>query len=188
MAARVVGVVGAECSGKSQLSRALAGALPGAALVPEQLRDWVARRGRPPRADEQAAIMAVQQRAEAAAAGHEWVVSDAGALMTAVYSQLYFDDDSLLPEALAHHRTYALTIWCDIEIPWVAEPGQRDGPQFRQRGHELLGRALAGSGLPVLPVAGPLPDRLARSLVALGVPGAAESDQQLSGSGRTVWE
>ena len=165
--ARVVGVVGAECSGKSELSRALAAELVGGALVPEQLRTWVALHGRAPRAGEQAGVMAAQQRAEQEFADHEWVVSDSGSLMTAIYSQLYFDDDSLLPAALAHHRTYELTIWCGIDIPWVAEPGQRDGPQFRQRGNELLRRALAGSGLRVLPVAGGLPERLASSLAVL---------------------
>lgn len=168
MAARVVGIVGAECSGKSALAGSLSAALPRSVVVPEQLRGWVLEHGRAPSRSEQPAMMAAQVRAEQeAAAGHDWVVSDSGTLMTAVYSELYFGDASLVAAALTHHRSYELTVWCGIEIPWAADPGQRDGPGFRSRGHEILARALAGSGLPVLPVAGPLPERVAQVLAVL---------------------
>lgn len=162
IAAGVIAVVGAECSGKSTLARALAEQLD-AALVPEALRAFVDERGRPPAAAEQASVMSAQIVAEAAAAaGGGWVVSDAGALMTAVYSILYYSDWSLAPAALRHHRTAcALTVWCAPDIPWVADAGHRDGPAQREAGDDVIGAVLADAGPPVVRVRGDVSLRLA---------------------------
>ncbi len=155
----VIAVIGAECSGKTTLARALAQQLD-AALVPEALRAFVDEHGRPPAAAEQASVMAAQIASEAAAGGG-WVVSDAGALMTAVYSILYYSDRSLAPAALQHHRTAcALTVWCAPDIPWVADAGHRDGPAQRKAGEDVIGAVLAGSDLSVLRVHGDVALRL----------------------------
>lgn len=179
---RTVAVVGAECSGKTTLTEALAQELPGV-QVPEQLRLWVAERGRPPARDEQADLLARQVTAEqvtaeqAAAARpptpdtsteRRWVISDGGALMPAIYSALYYGDGSLLPRALAHHRAaYALTLWCGIDLPWTADPGQRDGPQYRQQAHDLLAEQLRDNPFPVLSLTGAADVRLAAALAAI---------------------
>lgn len=169
---RAVAIIGAECTGKSVLAADLASALPGVA-VPEHLRTWVARTGRVPRAAEQHDVMAGQiadERAAAAGTSAEWVVSDAGALMTAVYSLLYYADDALVDQAVAHHRiAYAATLWCVPDVPWVPDQGQRDGPELRARGHDVIGEVLARTALPVVAVAGPRPVRLRTALAALGV-------------------
>jgi nicotinamide riboside kinase len=164
-----VAIIGAECTGKSVLAADLGRALP-AAVVREHLRGWVERHGRVPGAQEQCDVLRGQIADEerAAATGAAWVVSDAAALMTAVYSLLYYADDSLVSQAVAHHRTaYAATFWCVPDLPWVADAGQRDGPELRDRGHAVVGEVLAATGLPVLPVAGPRPVRLATALAAL---------------------
>jgi nicotinamide riboside kinase len=166
---RIVAVVGAECSGKSTLAGALGRALP-AVVVPEQLRVFVGARGRVPTAGEQALVMGEQISAErrAAAVTDGLVVSDAGALMTAIYSLLYYDDDSLVEAAAAHHRTaYAQTLWCGIDLPWVPDGAQRDGPAYREKGHALIGAVIEARGLEVVPVAGPLEGRLAVACSAL---------------------
>jgi nicotinamide riboside kinase len=164
--ARTLAIVGAECSGKSSLAAALGEALP-AVVVPEYLRSFVDTHGRAPMAHEQRGVMEAQIAAERAAAAsgtspEGWIVSDAGALVTAVYSVLYFDDEALLEAALDHHRTaYLLTVWCDIDLPWVEDGMQRDGEEHRGRGHEILASVLARGTLDVLPVSGPVPQRLA---------------------------
>ncbi len=158
----VIALIGAEGTGKTTLARALAEEL-GAALVPEALRAFVDEHGRPPAAGEQARVMSAQIAAEAkAAAGGGWVVSDSGALMTAVYSVLYYADRSLAPAALRHHRTAcALTVWCAPDIPWAADPGHRDGPAIREAGDEAIGALLAGADLRVVRVCGDVRLRLA---------------------------
>ena len=172
--AGLLSIVGGESTGKSTLAAALAEQLPGL-LVPETLRDWVERNGRVPRVDEQRAMMLAHAEAEiralgASAAGETtpgggpgvppWVISDSGPLMTAVYSILYFDDDSLVPEAIELSRQARLVVWCAADIPWTADEGQRDGPATRDQAQNILGEVLASSGLPWLQVVGSTPQRL----------------------------
>lgn len=128
-----LGLIGAESSGKSTLAAALANALP-ACIVAEELRAFVEERGRPPRQDEQQALMAAQAQAEERVAGAcdlPWLVADPAPLMTAVYSIEYFGDDTLLEAGLQHSCDYRLLVWCDADIPWQADDGQRDGPERR---------------------------------------------------------
>ncbi len=162
-------VIGAECSGKSTLAHGLGSRLPGR-VVPEQLRIFVREQGRVPGPQEQRAVMERQMAAErtaVAAAREGWVVSDSGALMTAVYSLLYYDDDALLAPALRHHRqAYAATLWCGIDLPWVADTGYRDGPDHRRRGHAIIAELVAGQALAASIVTG---DRAHRIRVAMRV-------------------
>ena len=109
-AAGLISVVGGESTGKSTLAKAIGGRLP-AIVVHEYLRAWVEHhRGRLPQPDEQAAIMAAHRASEVSGmleadrAGLAWLVSDSGPLMTAVYSIQYYDDASLLPEAVESTR------------------------------------------------------------------------------------
>lgn len=166
MHAARLGIIGAECSGKSTLATALADTLP-ACLVPECLREFVDREGRPPRPDEQAALMAEQQQREdeiAAACPLPWTVADPAPLMTAAYSLAYFGDASLVPAAADLAGRYALVAWCDPGIPWVPDPGQRDGVVLRDRVEAALAaivaEELAPRGIRVLRVRGAVADRV----------------------------
>ena len=143
-----IAVVGAECTGKSQLCEQLAARLPGITFE-EPLRRWVRERGAPPVAHEQAQLVQWQQQAEANAckqAAHQGlrvVLCDSAPLVTAVYSDLYYQDRSLYAPAYQHHLSYDLTLWCQPDIPWQADPGMRDGDTYRQQTHQLLSKALA---------------------------------------------
>lgn len=159
--ALLVALVGGECTGKSTLAAALADALPGL-LVPEALRTWVTQHGRPPSAVEQHEIARMQAAAEdAARANSTWVICDPATLMTAVYSEIYFDDTSLTDEALAHaDAAYECIVWCDIDLPWIAESGIRDGIEWRDRAHAVLARLLPRLTVPVHIARGPLDTRV----------------------------
>lgn len=136
----LIGLLGGECTGKSALAARLGAELP-ACVVPEAVREFMVRTGRPPRVDEQRALMHAQQaavREAAASCSHAVVVADPTPLMVAVYSVLYFDDDSLLAEGLADAATYDLLVWCAPDIPWEPDPGVRDGPEFRDRAEQIL--------------------------------------------------
>jgi nicotinamide riboside kinase len=147
---RVIAIVGAESTGKSTLAAALAPRIASqtglrCAVVGEFLREWCDREGRTPRADEQLGIATEQRRrTEAAAAGHDLVVADTMPLMVAVYSQLLFADDALVPMAIAAQRGAAATLLTALDLPWVPDGHQRDGEHVRapvdQRLRALLGR------------------------------------------------
>ena len=148
-----IAIVGAESTGKTTLAAALAAHLALTTQqrvdwVPEVLREWCDRAGRTPHAHEQAAIMQAQHdRIEAAAATHDIVVCDTTALMTAVYSQLVFGDRSLDTRAADLHRSMALTLLTALDVPWVADGLQRDGPQVRRPVDRALRELMAAQGL-----------------------------------------
>ncbi len=136
-AALRVAIVGAESTGKSTLAQSLAQRLGAdfglrAVAVPEVLRDWCEARGRTPAASEQWDIARAQSRLiDEAAAASDVVVCDTTPLMTAVYSRMIFDDASLDGMARAAHATMAFTLLTALDLPWVADGLQRDGPHVR---------------------------------------------------------
>ncbi len=150
----VVGLLGAESTGKTTLAQALVAALAGegrrVALVPEYLREFCEQHGRTPRPDEQAHIAAEQTlRIAAAARTHDLVIADTTALMIAVYSDIVFGDAGLYASAEAAHRaTCALTLLTALDLPWQADGLQRDGPHVREPVDERVRAALGRAGTP----------------------------------------
>lgn len=134
-----VAIVGAESTGKSDLARALAQALARefglrCEVVDETLRDWCNEQGRTPRADEQMGIAREHARRIAAAAARadvDVVLCDTTPLMVAVYSDLLFDDRALEPVARDCQRAMDVTLLTSLDLPWVADGLQRDGPHVR---------------------------------------------------------
>lgn len=168
-----IAVLGAESTGKTTLAQALAAHLREAlglqaTWVPELLREWCAEQGRTPRADEQTELARAQQaRIEAAAAAHPVVVCDTTPVMTAVYSRLIFGDVSLEPAAVAAHRGTALTLLTAVDLPWVADGHQRDGPHVREPVDAALRQLLDGHAIPWVRVSGAGEARLAAALRAV---------------------
>ena len=140
-----VAVIGAESTGKTTLCQLLAAGLDGLHFE-EPLRQWVARKGRPPRQDEQLEIVEAQQQQEllgmqqAIAFEKRWLFCDSAPFVTAAYSRYYFNDASLDNLASSHHQAnYAATLFCLPQgLDWVAEPGQRDSPKARVAVHQIL--------------------------------------------------
>ncbi|MFO1272565.1 MAG: AAA family ATPase [Rubrivivax sp.] len=171
--ALVVAIVGAESTGKTALAAALAervAAETGLACtwVPEHLRQWCDTMGRTPQRHEQALIAAAQREAiEAAARTHHLVLADTTPLMTAVYSRMVFDDASLVAEAAAWQRRCALTLLTALDLPWVADGLQRDGPHVRAPVDALIREALVAHALPWSLVAGAGEARIENALDAI---------------------
>ena len=166
---RIVALVGAESTGKTTLAHDLFRALlvrgHDAVIVPETLREFCDTQGRTPRADEQAALAAEHSRRIREAAGrHTLVLADTTALMTAVYSELLFDDRSLYAEAMAEHARCELTLLTSLDLAWVADGLQRDGPQVREPVDRLVRQALIDAGQPFGIVAGQGDQRLRHAL------------------------
>lgn len=175
MAPRVIALVGAESTGKSTLARELTVSLEADGLVvahlDEYLRSFCDQHGRTPRQDEQAHIAAEQTRRIAAARDArllpvDVVVADTTALMTAVYSDYVFGDTTLYPQALTDHRQADLTLLMALDLPWIADGLQRDGPQVQQPVDQMLRRALLGAGIGFSVIGGVGPQRLANARAA----------------------
>ena len=171
--ALVVALLGAESTGKTTLAQALAQALAretgkATAWVPEALRQWCEAAGRTPRADEQPAIAQAQHASiEQAAAAHAIVVCDTTPLMTAVYSRLVFGDRSLEAWAVQAHARASLTLLTALDLPWVSDGLQRDGPHVQAPVDEALQALLQAHALPWVRVAGQGPARLQAALAAV---------------------
>ena len=135
-----IAIVGAESTGKSVLAQALADALARefglrCAVVDEYLREWCDQHGRTPRDDEQMGIaLEHARRIDSAAArpGLDVLRCDTTPLMVAIYSDLLFDDRSLEPVARACQQRMDITLLTALDLPWVADGLQRDGPHVRE--------------------------------------------------------
>jgi nicotinamide riboside kinase len=165
---RRIGLLGGESTGKTNLALALADALPGF-VAEEYLRDFVRDFGRLPTLADQEGIFLTQQMTvrtvERAAEYAEtpWVIADPLPLMTAVYSIVYFDDDSLLEAGIEDASTYDVVLWCAPDIPWVPEEGVRDGVDFRERADRVIEEYVAPH-LSLTRVSGDASERLATAL------------------------
>lgn len=147
-----VAILGAECTGKSELAKALSQRLNGdiqkAIWIPEVLRGWCDREGRTPLAHEQNAIALSQMQQVESAPDCDFLLVDSPSLMTAVYSDLYFSDPSLYPCAFSNLRHYQLTLVMGVDIEWVADGIQRDGPLMRQQVSHRLREVLTQASVP----------------------------------------
>ena len=172
----IIAVLGAESTGKTSLAQGLSAHLSQTTSlrctwVPEWLRQWCADQGRTPRADEHAAIAHTQhQHIEAAARDHDIVVADTTALMTAVYSLQIFGDASLRESALALHRRTDLTLLTALDLPWVPDGHQRDGPHVREPVDATVQQWLIQARLPFARVQGLGQARLTSALQACTAP------------------
>lgn len=168
----LVSLLGAECTGKTTLARALGQHFSGL-WVPEYLRYFCDQHGRPPRADEQALVMREQFRqeeqvlAQARQAGCSYVMCDTAPLLTAIYSDFYFADSSLYDSAHAVHGRYALTLVLTPDVAWVPDGVQRDGSQVRAKVHAMVQHQLRSRHYPCIEVSGTGDERLQAAILAV---------------------
>ncbi|HYF43486.1 MAG TPA: ATP-binding protein [Ramlibacter sp.] len=165
-------LLGAESTGKTRLSQELAQALrargESVAVVAEVLREWCEREGRTPRPEEQLPIAQEQERrVDAAAAAADIVIADTTSLMVAIYSAMLFKDGTLYRFALERQRRYDVTLVTGLDLPWVADGLQRDGPHVRGPVDELVRTSLAEAGVSYRVVYGSGGERLRNALAAI---------------------
>ncbi len=145
-----IAILGAESTGKSTLSHALAGAIhtpeTPAVVVDEYLREWCLNALRTPTPSEQAAIAEEQTRRINLHTG-PIVIADTTALMTAVYSDVLFNDSSLYPLALNDIRRFQYVLVTATDLPWVADSYLRDSPMGQQAIHLRLQEVLRANGI-----------------------------------------
>jgi nicotinamide riboside kinase len=137
-------------------------------VVAEVLREWCHREGRTPRPEEQLPIAQEQERrVDEAAASADVVIADTTALMVAIYSAMLFEDGTLYRFALERQRGYDITLLTGLDLPWVADGLQRDGPHVREPVDALIREALAKADVAYRVVYGQGADRLRNALAAI---------------------
>ena len=168
-----IALLGAESTGKTRLARELAAEFTRrgrtATAVAEALREWCETHQRTPRPEEQLPIAQEQERrVDEACARCDVVIADTTAVMVAIYSAMLFKDGSLYQFALERQRTYDVTLVTGLDLPWVADGLQRDGPHVREPVDALVRAMLGQAGIPFRVVYGSGPDRVAAALAAIG--------------------
>ena len=167
-----IALLGAESTGKSQLALALSERLQQSGLtvhrVDEYLREWCDTHQRTPRQDEQLHMFETQIARALAAPADAVVIADTTPLMTAVYSQMLFNDDSLNALALAHQTVYDVTLLTGLDLPWVSDGLQRDGPHVREPVDAAIRHMLDMADLPYQVVYGTGEQRLENALFCIG--------------------
>jgi nicotinamide riboside kinase len=159
MAGSIFAVLGAESTGKTTLTAELVRILrdrgQDAVLVTEYLREVCDRWGRTPTMLEQTEIADEQsRRISQAASEHAVVIADTTAVMTAVYSDLIFGDTSLYPQAEQAHAAVRSTLLTSLDLAWMPDGLQRDGPHVREAVDTLVRQSLCRMDVPFAVVAG----------------------------------
>jgi nicotinamide riboside kinase len=166
---QLICIIGAESTGKSTLTQALATHFKSAS-VPEYLREFCDAQQRTPHREEQINILSTQITHEHNALHHSamqslpFVFCDTAPLLTAIYSDYVFGDFSLYHRALIHHRKYFHTLLLLPDIDWVADGFQRDGDQVRVPITAMVRERLLAHGLPFSEVSGLGDARLANAV------------------------
>ncbi|MDE9364978.1 AAA family ATPase [Luteipulveratus sp. YIM 133132] len=171
--ARRVVVVGAESTGTTTLSRALAEHY-GTTWVPEFGREWTLLRAGGPEApwhtgefDLVAREQSAQEDRAAATAPRPLIVCDTDALATTLWHERYVGSRSTSVEAYAAgRRTPDLYLLTGDEIPFVQD-GMRDGEHVRGWMQERFREVLAAQAVPWQEVRGSHAERMGAAVAAV---------------------
>ena len=170
--AKLICIVGAESTGKTTLTQALAAEFD-CPWVAEYLREFCDSQGRPPTQSEQAMIVKTQvinevsKQVNAQARNQPYVFCDTAPLLTAIYSDFVFGDESLYARARELHSRYALTLLLAPDIAWVADGMQRDGAHVREPITHLIERELAAAHASVVRISGQNEARIQAAIQAI---------------------
>ena len=180
-----IAILGAESTGKSMLAAALDAHLSACGTrvhrVDEYLREWCETHQRTPRQDEQHQIAQTQMMRIVAAPDAHVLIADTTPLMTAVYSQLVFNDHSLDSLALEHQAMFDITLLTGLDIEWQSDGLQRDGAHVREPVDQKIRHLLRQAQLSFQVVYGTGQQRLENALFSIGKQ-APEWAQQLARS------
>ncbi len=172
MKPQLICILGAECTGKTTLARALAWHFH-CPWVPEYLRVFCDLNQRTPTQAEQRTILENQHQSELTAQARAlrqataFVFCDTAPLLSAIYSDFIFSDRSLYQRARSLHSRYALTLLTENDLEWQADGMQRDGAHVRAPVAALIRQELSAVGAPWHSITGHGERRLEAALAAI---------------------
>lgn len=163
--------IGAECTGKTTLTRAVAEHLE-EPWSREFVREYVETVQRELRAEDLDAIAKGQIRGEdaAVAKARHRVLHDTNLLSTILYAEHYFDTHLAWVDRDFAQRRYHRYFLCEPDFPWQADPGQRESAEERARLQLCFESMLRRYDLSFVRVSGPLDQRITQVLRSLHVP------------------
>ena len=85
---------------------------------------------------------------------------DTDLISTCIYNRYYFGACPAWLERLSRERSADLYLLTDTDIPWSADPGQRDGPAIQAALHTLFRDELQARGVAHVLVSGSLTQRM----------------------------
>jgi HTH-type transcriptional repressor of NAD biosynthesis genes len=131
-------VYGPESTGKSTLAKKLAEHYK-TEYVPEYARDYIGRNGNKftYKDMENVAIGHLKSEKRALASANKLLFTDTDFITTQIYSQHYFGKCPRIVDELARKESYDLYLFCDIDLPWKADP-QRDLGHRREEFREIF--------------------------------------------------
>ena len=161
---RRVAIVGAECTGKTTLARALAETFQ-TVWVPEYAREYLFDRGQ---ACTPADLQVIAQRQAAldddlARQANRVLICDTNLLTTQLWHEHYFGECPADIRRLARQRTADLTLFCSADVPWVAD-GLRDAPASREWFQQRFQQELTAQGQPYVILSGSFEQRRATAI------------------------
>lgn len=164
---RRVSVFGPESTGKSTLARRLAERF-GTLHVPEYARTFIEAQGGEVTADDMPRIAAGQSASEEVLArrADRVLFCDTDPLATPLWSEALFGAPLPALQAEARARTYPLTLLCDADVAWVADP-VRYLPDGGRAFFDRCAAELAAAGRRTVVLSGPWAAREAAAIAAV---------------------
>lgn len=164
---RVV-LIGAESTGKTTLAERLADHF-NTAWAPEYLRTFVDQKGAVPEASDTPLLVEghLAQVDALLPAADGLLFLDTDLVSTCVYHRYYFGTCPAWVERLSHEHHADLYLFTDTDIPWVPDPGQREGPEVRAALHTLFHQELERRKLPYVLLSGTPDQRIATAIAAV---------------------
>ena len=153
--------IGAECTGKSTLAKALAEHFNEPCSA-EYVRFHVEKLDRPLDATDLEPIARgqIQLEDEALKRATEFVFHDTNLLSSILYAEHYFNTHIQWADKAFQERKYARYFLCEPDFPWEADPGQRESPEERLKLQHLFEDILNRFHIPFIRLSGPLEQRL----------------------------
>ena len=163
---RVV-LTGAESTGKTTLAALLADHY-GTIWTPEYVRAFVEEKGLPTY-DDVARIAQghLDQERHALPRARRLLIYDTDLLSTYLYSHHYFGRCPAWVEQASYDHEADLYLLAGDDIPWMADPGQRESPALRATLQAQFQDELDRRGLPYIFLHGPVATRMETAITAI---------------------
>jgi nicotinamide riboside kinase len=168
-----IAIIGAECTGKTTLANDLVAEFQKdypTTFAHEYLRLFVEQEKRTPQSHEQVQIAQEQKSLEdrlsrellarAQCNQDAFLFCDTTPLLTSIYSEWVFGKRDALVDAIAATHDYDLTLFTQVDFPWISDGIQRDGAKAQTAVHSLIETRLNEQNIPYLAISGSPQERL----------------------------
>ena len=164
---RVV-ITGAESTGKTTLAQAL-GNYYSEPWTHEFVREYAGQLDRALQPEDLEPIAQGQLATEDAALekAQRLIIHDTNLLSSIIYAKHYFEAKLDWVDQCFKERNYTLYLLCKPDIPWEADPGQRESPLVRAQFHDIFKTTLKSLKLPHLQMHGPKEARLQQAVAII---------------------